>query len=121
MIQIKNANIEQTFVLKLSGYSTTSTAVPLLLIWVNQLSGQQFAFVVTPDSTNGRYTQLSITPGLGDLKMDEGLYLVNVYDVTANTVFATRLAFVSDTIPFGESTYEAYTTGDITAYDVYIP
>lgn len=120
MIQIKNANVSQSFVVNLNGYSSTSTAQPLLLIWTNQLTGGQFFFVITPDSTNERYTQMSVTPGLGAQKMQEGLYLVNVYDSTANTVYASRLAFVSDTIPYGEAGYESYTGGDTTAYDVYI-
>ncbi len=120
MIQISNANTAQSIYLKLEGYSDTSTAVPLMAIFTNQLTGKLTYFLpITPTSTNGRYQELRITPPAGTDKMVEGLYLVSVSDLALSTTYATRLAFVRGLIPFGESTYTPYTTGDTSAYSVY--
>ena len=54
-------------------------------------------------------------------QMVEGLYLVTFENTAQTRTFATRLAFVSNAVPFSESTYDAYTTGDNAAYNVYAP
>lgn len=120
MIQITNANTEQSIYLKLDGYSETSTAVPLMVIFNNQLTGELTYFLpITPSSTNGRYQELQITPPAGTERMVEGLYLVSVSNLALSTTYATRLSFVRNVVPFGEATYDAYEVGDNTAYNVY--
>ena len=120
MIQITNANIAQRLVLKLDGYSATSTADRVLIYFTNQLTGKQTVFSnIAPSSTNGRYQSILITPPSGTDRMVEGLYLVGVFNANASVQYAERLAFVSGVTPFGEATYTAYTEGDSTAYNVY--
>ena len=77
-------------------------------------------------TTNGRYQSMDITPPAetvppSNTQMVEGLYLVTFENMAQTRTFATRLAFVSNAVPFSESTYDAYTTGDNAAYNVYAP
>lgn len=125
MIQITNANTEQSIYLKLEGYSAKATTETVTVVMTSQLTGkvQEFADI-TPTTTNGRYQELKVTPPAEtdpatNAVMEEGLYLVTFYNTAKTTVFATRLAFVSNVPFFGEATYDAYQVGDNTAYNVY--
>lgn len=120
MIQLNNSNVAQRMDLKLDGYSATNVDDRLLIIFTCQLTGKQFAFPNSAvSSTNGRYQSVAVTPPPAPNGMDEGLYLVGIYNANASVTYATRLAFVSSPVPFGESTYTAYTTGDNAAYNVW--
>lgn len=127
MIQINNTNVAQTLYLKLDSYSSTSTSVRLKITFTNQLTNKATVFdhvVVT--STNGRFQSMDVTPPAETVpptnaQMVEGLYLVDFQNMAETRTFATRLAFISNAVPFSESTYDAYTTGDNSAYNVYTP
>ena len=120
MIQLTNDAGFQSFYLKLDGYDTTSiTSVRVSM--VNQLTSKVTNFgLVTPAAANCRYTtiqiQVAVTP-----KLVEGLYLVTVKNNGNNVTYATRLAFVSSTPAFEESTYTPYEENDTDAYNVYAP
>ncbi len=119
MIQLTNTAGYQSFYLKLDGYDTTSISSVRVAI-VNQLTGESTNYgLVTPTATNGRYTTIQIqvasTP-----KLVEGLYLLTVKNSGNNVTYATRLAFVSSTPAFKESTYTPYEETDTNAYKVYV-
>ena len=125
MIQINNSNTAQTLYLKLEGYSSSTLSVLINIDFINQLTNRVYKF---PDTnvltTNGRYQSMSITPPPETLPpsnatMEEGMYLVTFIDASKDALLATRLAFVSSVPAFTESTYEAYTVGDETQYNVY--
>ena len=123
MIQINNTNTAQTIYLKLDGYSSTILE-DLKITFTNQLTSKEEVFHVKVVTTNGRYQSIAITPPAetsppSNTKMVEGLYLVLIQDSVAAKTYANRLAFVSNAVPFSESTYEAYTVGDGAAYNVY--
>ena len=125
MIQINNTNTSQTMYLKLDGYSSTSTAVTLDIVFTSQLTSRVFSFdAVAVLTTNGRYQSVDVTPPAEtdpatNATMEEGMYLVTFTTTDTSTLLATRLSFVSDVPVFKESTYDAYTVGDTTAYEVY--
>tara|TARA_R100001369_G_C3299127_1_gene165367 strand:- start:110 stop:496 length:387 start_codon:yes stop_codon:yes gene_type:complete len=125
VIQINNTNTAQTLYLKLEGYSESVTTILLDIEFVNQLTNRKFKFQDTPVlTTNGRYQSISITPPpetspASNATMEEGMYLVTFKDAVKANLLATRLSFVSSVPVFKESTYEAYTVGDETAYNVY--
>lgn len=125
MIQINNTNVAQTIYLKLDGYSTTSTAESLKITFTNQLTSRETIFeAVSVLITNGRYQSIQVTPPAetdppSNTKMVEGLYLVHFQDAAGAKTYAKRLSFVSNAVPFSESTYEAYTVDDGVAYNVY--
>lgn len=127
MIQINNTNVAQTLYLKLEWYSATSTSERLKITFTNQLTNKDTVFdMVLVATTNGRYQSMDITPPAetvppSNTQMVEGLYLVTFENIAQTRTFATRLAFVSNAEPFSESTYDAYTTGDNSAYNVYAP
>jgi len=119
MIQLTNDSGYQSFYLKLDGYDTTALA-NVRVTMVNQLTSKLTSFgSVTPTEANGRYTTIQIdipsTP-----KLVEGLYLVTVKNVGNNVTYATRLAFISSTPAFEESTYTPYEETDTNAYKVYV-
>jgi len=120
MIQLTNSTGYQSFYLKLDGYDTTAIT-PVRVTMVNQLTSKSTNFgSVTPTAANGRYTTIQIevasTP-----KLVEGLYLLKVKNSGNNVTYATRLAFVSSTPAFKESTYTPYGEEDGNAYNVYAP
>ncbi len=125
MIQINNTNVEQTLYLKLDGYSSTLTTERLKITFTNQLTNKDTVFDgVIVATTNGRFQSMPVTPPAetvpaSNTQMVEGLYLVTFENTGQTVTYATRLAFVSNSRPFSESTYEAYTTGDDAAYNVY--
>ena len=126
MIQINNTNTAQTIYLKLDGYSSTSTSVTLDIAFTSQLTSRVFNFeAVAVLTTNGRYQSMDVTPPAEtaptptNATMEEGMYLVTFTTTDTSTLLATRLSFVSDVPVFKESTYDAYTVGDTTAYEVY--
>lgn len=125
MIQINNTNAAQTLYLKLDGYSSTLLTEQLKITFTNQLTSKENVFnPVTVLTTNGRYQSMQVTPPAEttpptNAKMVEGLYLVHFQDASATKTYAKRLAFVSNAVPFSESTYEAYTVGQGEAYNVY--
>tara|TARA_R110000803_G_scaffold76233_1_gene140794 strand:+ start:877 stop:1263 length:387 start_codon:yes stop_codon:yes gene_type:complete len=125
VIQINNTNTAQTLYLKLEGYSEKVTTELLDIEFINQLTNRKFKFVgVTVLTTNGRYQSMSITPPAETLPptnatMEEGMYLVTFIEANRSSLISTRLAFVSSVPAFKESTYEAYTEGDETQYNVY--
>lgn len=119
MIQLTNTAGYQSFYLKLDGYDTTTISNVRVAI-VNQLTGESTNYgSVTPTAANGRYTTIQIeianTP-----KLVEGLYLLTVKNNGNNVTYATRLAFVSSTPAFKESTYTPYVETDQDAYKVYV-
>ena len=125
MIQINNTNTAQTLYLKLEGYSEKVTTELLDIEFTNQLTNRKFKFVgVTVLTTNGRYQSMTITPPAEtspptNATMEEGMYLVTFIKANRSSLLSTRLAFVSSVPAFKESTYEAYTEGDETQYNVY--
>tara|TARA_R110002167_G_scaffold73033_2_gene204933 strand:- start:3186 stop:3572 length:387 start_codon:yes stop_codon:yes gene_type:complete len=125
VIQINNGNTSQTLYLKLDGYSYTSTSALVDIEFTSQLTNRKFAFTdVSVVTTNGRYQSIAITPPVEtdpstDAMMEEGMYLVTINDDVSGDLLATRLAFVASVPAFSESTYDAYTVGDTTAYKVY--
>lgn len=126
MIQINNSNTSQTLYLKLDGYSSTSTSALVDIEFTSQLTNRKFTFADTAVvTTNGRYQSIAITPPAEttptptDAMMEEGMYLVTFNDDVSGDLLATRLAFVASVPAFSESTYDAYTVGDTTAYKVY--
>ena len=127
MIQINNTNTAQTLYLKLDGYSSTSTSEQLKITFTNQLTNKATVFDnVAVATTNGRYQSMVVTPPAetdpaSNTQMVEGLYIVTFENTGQTVTFATRLGFVSNAVPFSESTYDAYTTGDNSAYNVYTP
>tara|TARA_R110002126_G_scaffold221058_1_gene366333 strand:- start:1979 stop:2365 length:387 start_codon:yes stop_codon:yes gene_type:complete len=125
VIQINNTNTAQTLYLKLEGYSEKVTTELLDIEFTNQLTNRKFKFVgVTVLTTNGRYQSMTITPPAEtspptNATMEEGMYLVTFIKANRSSLLSTRLAFVSSVPAFKESTYEAYTEGDETQYNVY--
>tara|TARA_R110000824_G_scaffold33149_9_gene106463 strand:+ start:1551 stop:1910 length:360 start_codon:yes stop_codon:yes gene_type:complete len=118
MIQVTNNPEEQFIVMKLDGYSSTSTAVELRVTFTCQYSGYVKIFTSVPTVTNGRYTKFPITT-VSDTDFIEGLYLVKVDN--GSTVYANNaLAFVRDQVPFSESEYVDYDDNDGSAYNVYV-
>lgn len=120
MIQLTNDSGYQSFYLKLDGYDTTTISSVRVTI-VSQLTGKSTNYgTVTPTAANGRYTtiqiQIAATP-----KLVEGLYLLTVKNSGNNVTYAKRLAFVSSTPAFEESTYTPYEETDGNAYKVYAP
>tara|TARA_R110000737_G_C14614917_1_gene491733 strand:+ start:2898 stop:3275 length:378 start_codon:yes stop_codon:yes gene_type:complete len=123
MIQINNTNVAQTIYLKLDGYSDTLLE-QVKITFTNQLTSKEEVFYVKVLTTNGRYQSVAVTPPAetdppSNAKMVEGLYLVHFQDEIGARTYAKRLAFVSNAVPFSESTYEAYTVGEGDAYNVY--
>lgn len=119
MIQLTNDSGYQSFYLKLDGYDTTVLAKVNVAV-VNQLTSKVTEFgLVKPTAANGRYTTIQIdipsTP-----KLVEGLYLLTVKNDGKNVTYATRLAFISSTPAFKESTYTPYEDTDTNAYKVYV-
>lgn len=118
MIQLTNDAGYQSFYLKLDGYDTTALTNVRVTI-VNQLTGKLTAFgSVTPTAANGRYTTIQIQIAASP-KLVEGLYLLTVKNDANNVTYAKRLAFVSSTPAFEESTYTPYEENDTDAYNVY--
>tara|TARA_R110000803_G_scaffold47731_4_gene99416 strand:+ start:1973 stop:2332 length:360 start_codon:yes stop_codon:yes gene_type:complete len=118
MIQVTNNPEEQFIVMKLNGYSTTSTEKYVQVRFTCQYSGYVTEFTSKPTITNERYTKFPITTVV-DADFIEGLYLVKLYD--EDIVYADNvLAFVRDQVPFSESEYVDYDDNDGSAYNVYV-
>jgi hypothetical protein len=123
MIQLYNSGLPsgQPIVLKLDGYSTTSTTELIDVRFTNQFSNEQTLFEsIILASTNERYQKFFVVVPTGDDKMHEGLYLVEVMNTAQTRTYATSLAFVEDYPIFSEDRYKEYTAGDNTAYNVYV-
>jgi len=119
MVQLYKQNVVQYARIKLDGYTGTGN---IFVTLENVLTGYQRTATVSDQTTNGRFTQVTIPmqTWYNDADLHEGFYTLKLTDGSTKT-YANRLAFVRATssASFTESTYTAYDGTDNEVYEVY--
>ncbi len=119
MVQLFKQGTPQYARIKLDGYTGTGY---IFVTLENVLTGYQKTVTLNNQTTNERYTQVTIPmqTWYNDADLHEGFYTLKLTDGATKT-YADRLAFVraSSSSSFTESTYTAYDDTDNQVYEVY--